>query len=101
MDDNLRIWRNFSVGSLLDIIMLDTRQYDRSITDLYWNTDYVNTISNEASRTLMGSRQENWFYGQLSASHNRGATWRVIGDQISAYFRALPTPTPSFPVVHR
>lgn len=36
MDDNLRIWRSFSIGSLFDLIMLDTRQYDRSITDLYW-----------------------------------------------------------------
>lgn len=36
MDDNLRIWRSFSIGTLFDLIMLDTRQYDRSITDLYW-----------------------------------------------------------------
>ena len=36
MDDNLRIWRSFSLGSLMDLVMLDTRQYDRSITDLYW-----------------------------------------------------------------
>lgn len=60
MDDNLRIWRNFQIGSLFDLIMLDTRQYDRSITDLYWNTDYVHQISNDAGRTMMGSRQENW-----------------------------------------
>lgn len=85
MDDGLRIWRSFSIGTLFDLIMLDTRNYDRSITDLYWNTDYVNAISNEASRTLMGPRQENWFYDQLSCSHERGATWRVIGDQISMY----------------
>lgn len=32
MDDNLRIWRTFSIGTLFDLIMLDTRQYDRSIT---------------------------------------------------------------------
>ncbi|KAI9793913.1 MAG: hypothetical protein M1816_007165 [Peltula sp. TS41687] len=82
MDDGLRIWRNFSIGSLLDLIMLDTRQYDRSITDLYWNTDYIHAISNEASRSLMGARQENWFYGQLSSSQDRGAAWRVIGNQI-------------------
>lgn len=25
MDDNLRIWRTFSIGSLFDLIMLDTR----------------------------------------------------------------------------
>lgn len=34
MDDNLRIWRTFSIGTLFDLIMLNTRQYDRSITDL-------------------------------------------------------------------
>lgn len=81
MDDNLRIWRSFSIGSLLDIIMLDTRHYDRSITDLYWNTDYVHSISNDAGRSLMGSRQENWFYNQLIRSKKRGASWRVIGSQ--------------------
>ena len=36
-DDSLRIWRSFQLGNLLDLIMLDTRQYDRSITDLYWS----------------------------------------------------------------
>ena len=81
MDDNLRIWRSFSLGSLLDLVMLDTRQYDRSITDLYWNTDYVHAISNDAGRSMMGSRQENWFYEQLIASKQRNAVWRVIGSQ--------------------
>ncbi|PMD44910.1 hypothetical protein L207DRAFT_551834 [Hyaloscypha variabilis F] len=82
MDDNLRIWRNFEIGDLMDLTMLDTRQYDRSITDLYWNTDYVHEIANDAGRTLMGSRQENWFYNKLSESSKRGATWRIIGNQI-------------------
>lgn len=81
MDDNLRIWRNFKIGKLLDLVMLDTRNYDRSITDLYWNTDYVHDISNDAGRSMMGSRQENWFYGQLSKSAKRGAAWRVVGSQ--------------------
>lgn len=27
MDDNLRIWRSFSIGSLFDLIILDTRNY--------------------------------------------------------------------------
>lgn len=30
---------------------------------------------------MMGSRQENWFYNQLSDSKDRGATWRIIGSQ--------------------
>lgn len=82
MDDNLRIWRSFQLGNLADLIMLDTRVYDRSITDLYWNTDYIHAISNDASRSLMGPRQEAWFYHQLTASATRGATWRIIGSQI-------------------
>ena len=81
MDDNLRIWRNFKLGNLLDVIMLDTRQYDRSITDLYWNTEYIKDISDDAGRSMMGSRQENWFYSSLIDSKTRGATWRVIGSQ--------------------
>lgn len=60
MDDNLRIWRNFKIGTLFDLVMLDTRNYDRSITDLYYNTDYIHAISNDAGRSMMGSRQENW-----------------------------------------
>lgn len=34
MDDGLRIWRSFKLGNLMDLIMLDTRHYDRSITSL-------------------------------------------------------------------
>ncbi|QIW99079.1 hypothetical protein AMS68_004597 [Peltaster fructicola] len=82
MDDNLRIWRTFKMGKLLDLIMVDTRNYDRSITDLNYNTDYIYNIHDEAGRTLMGSRQENWFYNQLIRSKRREATWRVIGNQI-------------------
>jgi len=82
MDDNLRIWRSFEFGSLFDLVMLDTRQYDRSITDVYWNTDYVHEISNDAGRSMMGSRQESWFYNQLTSSQKRGSAWRVIGNQV-------------------
>ncbi|KAL8890857.1 MAG: hypothetical protein Q9192_005815 [Flavoplaca navasiana] len=82
LDDNLRIWRNFKMGKLMDLIVLDTRNYDRSITTLGENNDYIDLIRDDASRTLMGSRQENWFYNQLSDSADRGATWRIVGNQI-------------------
>ena len=54
MDDNLRIWRTFQIGKLFDLIMLDTRNYDRSITTLNWNDDYVAELIDDAGRTLMG-----------------------------------------------
>ncbi|KAG8623525.1 hypothetical protein KVT40_008501 [Elsinoe batatas] len=82
LDNNLRIWRNFRLGKLLDLTILDTRNYDRSITDLNYNENYIPKIANDAGRTLMGSDQENWFYRTLRESAERGATWRVIGNQI-------------------
>ncbi|KAL4894754.1 PhoD-like phosphatase-domain-containing protein [Aspergillus ambiguus] len=88
MDDGLRIWRNFQMGSLFDLIMLDTRHYDRSITDLVpltplgWNMDYIERIHDDAGRTLMGARQESWYQRQLSQSQERGAKWRIVGSQL-------------------
>lgn len=86
MDDNLRIWRDFKLGKLVDLIMLDTRQYDRSITDTYDNTDYISKIKDDAGRSLMGSRQETWLQRSLLESANRGAHWRILGSQISMFF---------------
>ena len=34
LDDNLRVWRSFQLGRLMDLIIVDTRNYDRSITSL-------------------------------------------------------------------
>lgn len=33
--DGLRIWRKFQYGKLADLMMLDTRNFDRDVTDLY------------------------------------------------------------------
>lgn len=38
--------------------MLDTRHYDRDITDLYYNKLYIDSISGNEDRTMMGSAQE-------------------------------------------
>ncbi|KAG6876522.1 hypothetical protein C0992_012585 [Termitomyces sp. T32_za158] len=80
-DDKLRIWRNFQIGKLLDLTMLDTRQYDRDITDVGYNT-VVDSLKDEEGRSLMGAEQEAWFYDTLSESKNRQAIWRIVGQQI-------------------
>ncbi|EEH40441.1 hypothetical protein PAAG_02496 [Paracoccidioides lutzii Pb01] len=82
MDDTLRIWRNFEIGDLFSLIMLDTRVYDRSITDLSWNKHYIDLIRDEQSRSLMGPRQETWFYRQLIESAKRNTKWRIVGQQL-------------------
>ncbi|WWD16925.1 hypothetical protein CI109_101357 [Kwoniella shandongensis] len=81
-DDALRIWRSFKFGTLADLILLDTRQYNRDLTDLYYNTDDVKAIQDEEARSLMGGRQENWFYSELKNASTRGSQWKVVGQQI-------------------
>ncbi|KAF9053604.1 hypothetical protein BDZ89DRAFT_938697 [Hymenopellis radicata] len=82
-NDQLRIWRNFQIGKLMDLTMLDTRQYDRDLTDVYYNTgEIVNTIAAFENRSLMGAAQEKWFFDTLAQSKARGAIWRIVGQQI-------------------
>ncbi|KAF8889832.1 PhoD-like phosphatase-domain-containing protein [Infundibulicybe gibba] len=83
--DKLRIWRNFQIGKLLDLTMLDTRNYDRDITD----SIVVASLAGIDDRSLMGALQEQsvklrYFraFDTLSQSQRRGAVWRVIGQQI-------------------
>ncbi|WWC58036.1 uncharacterized protein I303_100571 [Kwoniella dejecticola CBS 10117] len=81
-DDSLRIWRSFKFGTLADLYLLDTRQYNRDLTDLYYNTDEVKLLTEEEHRSLMGGRQENWLYHGLKNSSERGAQWKILGQQI-------------------
>ncbi|KAF8201444.1 PhoD-like protein [Pholiota molesta] len=80
--DKLRIWRNFQIGKLLDLTMLDTHSDGHQTAQMYYNTEYVNTIAAFANRSLMGAAQEKWFFDTVSESQNRGAVWRVVGQQI-------------------
>lgn len=88
MDDSLRIWRSFELGTLMDLIMIDTRQYNRDLTvlggllNVGGNNKEVEELIDLENRTAMGFGQERWFYDQLSRSSDRGAAWRVVGNQI-------------------
>ncbi|KAJ7156048.1 PhoD-like phosphatase-domain-containing protein [Mycena crocata] len=80
--DQLRIWRNFQIGKLLDLTMLDTRQYDRDVTDVNYNHTVVVSLSMFENRSLMGAAQEKWLFDTLTESQIRGAVWRIVGQQI-------------------
>jgi alkaline phosphatase D len=62
--------------------MLDARNYDRDLTDLYYNTDYAASIADETNRLLMGEKQERWLCQNLVDSQQRGAIWVIVGQQI-------------------
>ncbi len=74
-----RIYRRFKFGDLLDLIMLDTRLIGR---DQQANgPGDIRTLA-DPSRSLLGHRQERWFFRELRRSQERGATWRLLGQQV-------------------
>ncbi|ORY76327.1 putative alkaline phosphatase [Protomyces lactucae-debilis] len=82
LTNNLRLYRSFQIGQLADLSMLDTRQRDRDLTDLYTNTAYVTSIKDDEKRSMMGLEQETWFNDHMRSASVRNATWRVIGQQV-------------------
>ncbi|KAG7566918.1 hypothetical protein FFLO_01297 [Filobasidium floriforme] len=87
LSDEGRIWRDFAFGDLLDIIALDTRKYDRDITDLsptVPNKDYVASLAVElnSSRSITGPVQELWMLDTIKKSHEKGTKWRLLMNQV-------------------
>ncbi|EPS36227.1 hypothetical protein H072_10343 [Dactylellina haptotyla CBS 200.50] len=74
-DDYFRIWRNFKIGKLVDLSMLDTRYYARDKGD-----DIPGAASTK--RTMLGANQEKWLFDQFDQSQKRGAIWNVLGNQV-------------------
>lgn len=71
------IYRTFRIGGLADLIMLDTRLAGRS-----QQVEPNSPALADPNRTLLGGRQESWFFQELSASQARGARWRLVGQQV-------------------
>lgn len=72
-----RIWRKFSYGDLVDLIMLDTRLYDR---DEYASTPPApGEPIKDPARRMLGPEQMQWLLQNLSESTAR---WKIIGQQV-------------------
>lgn len=78
MEQTGRIFRTFQFGDLADLIMLDTRNFDR---DQQVAANHLAGIA-DPSRSLLGEEQESWFYDQLSTSKQAGRKWRLVGQQV-------------------
>ncbi len=88
--DQAPIYRNFPVGDLADLIMLDTRLHGRD-KQLSYQEDmpkaesplaFRDEVLSSPERSILGADQENWLASQLAASKDRGATWQVLGQQV-------------------
>lgn len=88
---NSEIYRNFEIGGLINLIMMDTRVVGRDKQLDY--TDFLDTrgsapVFNEEAfqeawldpqRTILGQKQKTWVQGQLSSS---SAKWQILGSQV-------------------
>ena len=78
---NERVYRHFSFGPLLDLTMIDTRQFDRSQqieANLPMGFTQTGDFTDPA-RSILGMEQETWVAEQFARS---GHTWRLIGNQV-------------------
>lgn len=73
--EGLKIYRKLSFGSMLDLILLDTRHIGRQGPIL----DVTNPALLDPTRTILGPTQKAWLKDMLSSST---AKWKVIGNQV-------------------
>ena len=73
--ENIKPYRNFSYGNLVDLIILEERLEGR--------TKQANNLKDpslyDSSRSMLGSIQLDWFLNKLK---NSNAKWKVIGNQV-------------------
>ena len=81
-----KIFRSFPFGELFDLIMLDTRMYARDkqtgMTDALGDVGTDPAVWADPNRHIIGAEQEAWLFGQLDQSVQRGARWRLLGNQV-------------------
>ena len=85
--DNAKIYRNFEIAGLVNLIMLDTRivgrdkqlNYNDFLSVSGLNTNAFLAAWQNPQRSILGSEQKSWLSGKLSGS---AAKWQVLGNQV-------------------
>jgi alkaline phosphatase D len=80
---NMRLYRRLQFGTLLDLNVLDTRQF-RSDQACGTTSATGCAAALDPSRTMLGSTQEQWLFEQLGKAR---ATWTVLGQQVPTFAR--------------
>ena len=87
----MRLFRRLQFGNLLDLSVLDTRQF-RSNQSCNGVAATGCADAAEPSRTILGSEQERWLFEQLGTAR---ATWTVIGQQVPTFARNMARAAPN------
>lgn len=80
---DMRIYRRLKFGALIDMSVLDTRQYR---SDQVCGGGVVTgcTAAADPARSILGEEQERWLFEQLPTAN---ATWTVIAQQVPMFAR--------------
>jgi alkaline phosphatase D len=86
---HMRIYRRLAFGSLLDLSVLDTRQWrsDQACNDGLRNCP----AALDPARTMLGAEQEKWLFGNLADARAR---WTVLSQQVYSFARDFVKLTP-------
>jgi alkaline phosphatase D len=81
----MRLYRRLLFGDLVDLSMLDTRQWrsDQACGD---GVQARCREAREPGRTILGDEQERWLFENLASARAR---WTVIGQQVYTFARNL------------
>ncbi len=82
---DLQLYRRLQFGTLIDLNLLDTRQY-RSKQACGGGTKPLCPEAVDPKRTILGPEQEKWLFQHLAEARS---TWTVIGQQVPTFARDL------------
>lgn len=80
--DSLQIYRQFDIGNLASLIMLDTRLIGREEPLNHRKGKIDQAQLQDPERDLLGKSQEAWLNQKLEASKAAGHSWQIIGQQL-------------------
>jgi alkaline phosphatase D len=87
---NLLLYRHLQFGNLIDMTVLDTRQY-RSKQAACGDPSACPELL-DVRRTILGGAQEKWLFEMLAQSRS---TWTVIGQQVPTFARDMASVNPA------
>jgi alkaline phosphatase D len=87
----MRVYRQLRFGTLMDLAVLDTRQF-RSKQACNSLTATGCAAASDPARTILGTAQESWLFDQIATAK---ATWTVIGQQVPTFARDMVRANPN------
>jgi alkaline phosphatase D len=80
-NDSFRIYRSFKVGNLIDIFLIDGRQYrdEMACRPTFNPKDDCYKVAFSEGRTLLGKEQKNWLINNLK---NSKSMWKLIANNV-------------------